>query len=522
MGMVAPEQRIASAYVIFFGVHGEISRHAQQRAVSRQRLYREHASVVTALTGTAWQREKQQLQRRLRELEERQVALAQRLSRAVVLDKEKQQEFASVAQAVGVSLPTCQTLLEVLLRERTPKVSTLGRWAQAAGKKAGALLAVLDAFTSERVEQAVADEIYTKKPVLMVMEPESLCWVSGRLVGGASGAEWSKELGKLPKLQQVTRDAGKGLGKGVAEVNQQRAAQGLAPVADQLDHFHTLREGGRVVSHAQRQANAALTAVDQAEAEQARRQRQGQTTQGTHQRVRACWAKADQAMGAWQARDDAWQKVKEAVQLVTPEGELNTRARAEASLAGILPQLSDADFGKAKRLLQQPQTLTYLDEVQRKLQALPVPAEVRAAAVQQETLRRRPGLLQGDNPQAAALRGVLLMCAVILAKAGVMGRQALDGVGAIFRNTWRASSLVECLNSAVRMQQARHRKMTQGLLDLKRLYWNTHTFRTGRRRGTSPYQRLGMPWPEGLRWWDLLKWSPEQLREKLSALADAE
>jgi hypothetical protein len=522
MGMVALEQRIASAYVIVFGVHGAITRHAQQRDVSRQRLYREHASLVTALTATAWQQQKDQWQRRIQALQERQAALEKRLSQAVVLDKETQREFASVAQAVGVSLPTCQTLLEVLLRERTPKVSTLGRWTQAAGQKAGELLAVLDAFTDDRVEQAVADEIYTKKPVLMVLEPESLCWVSGRLVSSVSGAEWSQELGKLPKLQQVTRDAGKGLSKGVADVNQQRAARGLPLVADQLDHFHTLREGGRVVSHAERQANGALTAVDKAEAEQARRRRHGQSIQGTHNRVRACWAKANQAMDAWQARDEAWQKVKEAVQLVTPDGELNTRARAEAALAATLPQLSDADFAKAKRLLQEPQTLTYLDEVQRKLQALPVPAEIQAAAIQQETLRRRPELLQGDNTQAAALRGLLLIGAVILAKAGVVGQQAIDGVRAIFRNTWRASSLVECLNSTVRMQQARHRNMSQGLLDLKRMYWNTHTFRTGRRRGTSPYQRLGLPWPEGLRWWDLLKWSPEQLRDKLSALKDAE
>ena len=522
MGMVALEQRIASAYLIVFGVHGAITRQAQERGVSRQRVYREHASVVTALAGTAWQQEKEALQRRVEELQERHTALEERLSQAVVLDKDKQKEFASVAQAVGVGLPTCRTLLEVLLGQRAPKVSTLGRWTKAAGKKAGELLAVLDAFTYDRVKQAVADEIYTKKPVLMVVEPESLCWVSGRLVPGASGTEWTKELGKLPQLQQVTRDAGTGLSKGVADLKQQRAAQGLTPVADQLDHFHTLREGSRVVGRAERQARGALTAVDKAEAEQARRQRHGQTTQGTHNRVRACWAKAGKAMDAWQARDQAWQQVKQAVQLVTPEGELNTRARAEAALAVALPQLPDAEFAKAKRHLQQPQTLTYLDEVHRQLQALAVPAEVRDAAVQQETLRRRPELLQGDTTRAAAWRGVLMICAVILAKAGAVGRQAVDGVRGIFRNTWRASSLVECVNSAVRMQQARHRKMTQGLLDLKRLYWNTHTFRTGRRRGSSPYRRLGLPWPEGLRWWDLLKWTPEQLRDKLSAIRGPE
>jgi len=517
MGMVALEQRIASAYLIVFGAHGEITRQAQERGVSRQRVYREHASLVMALAGNGWQKEKEEQQRRIQELEQGNAALQKRLSQSVVLDKEKQKEFASVAQAVGVSLPTCQILLEVLLGKRASKVSTLGRWTKAAGKKAGQLLAVLDEFTYDKVKQAVADEIYTKKPVLMVLEPESLCWVSGRLVAGASGAEWTKELGKLAQLQQVTRDAGTGLSKGVADLNQRRAEQGLTPVADQLDHFHTLREGGRVVGRAERQASGALTAVEKAEAEQARRQRHGQSTQGTHTRVRTCWAKANKAMDAWQARDRAWQKVKQAVQLVTPEGELNTRARAEAQLAAVLPQLPDAEFAKAKRQLQQPQTLTYLDEVHRKLRALPVPAEIRAAAIRQEGLRRRPELLQGESAQAAALRGLLLVCAVILAKAGAVGQQAIHGVRNIFRNTWRASSLVECLNSTVRMQQARHRKMTQDLLDLKRLYWNTHTFRTGRRRCTSPYQRLGLPWPESLRWWDLLKWTPEQLRDKLYA-----
>jgi len=91
----------------------------------------------------------------------------------------------------------------------------------------------------------------------------------------------------------------------------------------------------------------------------------------------------------------------------------------------------------------------------------------------------------------------------------------------ILRRAYRASSLVECINSVLRMHQAGHRRMTQGLLDLKRLYWNCHTFRTGRRRGTTPYQRLGLPWPEGLRWWDVLKLTPEQLRNKLSTAKNA-
>jgi hypothetical protein len=70
------------------------------------------------------------------------------------------------------------------------------------------------------------------------------------------------------------------------------------------------------------------------------------------------------------------------------------------------------------------------------------------------------------------------------------------------------------------MQQARHRKMTQGLLDLKRLYWNLRAFRTGHRRGKTPYGMLGVQVPSA-KWWDLLKLTPEQLRHQLSAQEDA-
>jgi hypothetical protein len=320
----------------------------------------------------------------------------------------------------------------------------------------------------------------------------------------------------------MTRDGGSALAKGVGTVNQERQERGQAAVADQLDHFHTLQGGSQGVRKQEGHLRSALVEAEECQAALERQRRQGKSENGYRHKARDRWAKAEQAYDAWQERDAVWQKTKAALQLITPEGELNTRARAEAILAETLPQLPDADFARSKRMLQQRQTLTYLDEVQRKLAALPVPPEIRAAAVRQECLRRRPQLWQGESSQAAALRGVLLVCAVLLAKAGVVGQQAVQGVQAIFRNTWRASSLVECINSVLRMQQARHRKMSQSLLDLKRLYWNSHRFRSGRRKGTTPYERLGVPWPPGLTWWDVLKLTPEQLRDKLSALQEPE
>jgi hypothetical protein len=521
MSIVAPATRIASAATVLFGRHGDVSRAARPRGVCRQRLYRETHHVLDRLQTPLAPPPDDDLRQRLRHLEQRNAQLERQLAQAVVLTKDKQAEFAAVGQACGTSLPTLHTLLEVLRPDGIAPVSTLGRWTQQAGRQAGALLAVVDEFTRPRVRQGCADEIYVCDPVLMVVEPDSLCWVTGRLAESVSGDAWLQEFRQLSALEQLTRDAGSGLSKGVDLLNAQRREQGLPPVADQLDHWHSLRGGGGWLDRLEEQARKEFANAEKVEAAQARSARRGESQTGAASRCRAAWAQAERAMDAWQQGERHRQAIQDALALFTPAGELNTRERAEAERAEALPHLPDATFGKMKRLLGQPETFTYLDEVQRKVEALPVPAEVRQAAVQQEGLRRRPGALSEPGPRGAALRGVLLVCAVVLAKAGPVGAQAVAGVREVLRQTWRASSLVECINSVLRMQQARHRKMSQGLLDLKRLYWNCHTFRTGRRQKTSPYERLGVRLPKGVRWWELLKMTPEQLRDQLSALQKA-
>jgi hypothetical protein len=98
-----------------------------------------------------------------------------------------------------------------------------------------------------------------------------------------------------------------------------------------------------------------------------------------------------------------------------------------------------------------------------------------------------------------------------------MGTQALALVRGVLDGAWRSSSLVEGVNSVVRMHQRRHKRLTQGLLDIQRLYWNTHAFRAGKRKGASPYKRMALVLPEG-GWWVLIKLTPEQLQTQMSAL----
>jgi hypothetical protein len=266
MAIVTAFQRLASAAAVFFGRHGAVAEQARERGVCRQALYREADRALDDLDGTAARAQVEQLRQRLVQLQARCEHLEARLAEAVVIDPDKQAHFAATAQAEGVSLPVARRLLGPLLEARTPSVAQLGRWSKAAAQKAAPVLGVLDEVSRPRAEQGTADEIFFgRKPCLMVVEQHSLCWLSGRLADKRDGEEWAKEFRQLPQLRQLTRDAGQGLAKGLALVNAERRAEGREPVADQEDHFHALREGGRALRRMQGRAARLLAKAEAAQ-----------------------------------------------------------------------------------------------------------------------------------------------------------------------------------------------------------------------------------------------------------------
>ncbi len=157
-------QRIASAFVVFCGHYGDVTQMARSREQSRQSLYREAEQVAQAVDGTAAQAEIADLRQQLAEQKAEVQALQKRLRHAVEVTPEKEHEFASVAQAEGVSLSVARRLLRVV-EGSTPvaSVPTLGRAARDAGTRAGALLEVLDEAARPLVQQGTADEIFLAK-----------------------------------------------------------------------------------------------------------------------------------------------------------------------------------------------------------------------------------------------------------------------------------------------------------------------------------------------------------------------
>jgi hypothetical protein len=154
-------QRVASAFTVLCGRYGDVTRLAKDRERSRQSLYREAEQVANAVDGAAAQARIEDLQRQLAERQAAVNALETRLRRAVEITPDKQHEFATVAQAEGVSLSVARRLLQVMTGPRRGQgVATLGRVTLDAGTKAGPLLKALDEAARPEVKQGTADEIF--------------------------------------------------------------------------------------------------------------------------------------------------------------------------------------------------------------------------------------------------------------------------------------------------------------------------------------------------------------------------
>ena len=149
--------------------------------------------------------------------------------------------------------------------------------------------------------------------------------------------------------------------------------------------------------------------------------------------------------------------------------------------------------------------LTFLDRLHGQLGQLELAAELanRLGALVVAATAARAGR---ESPGAwGAMRAVApLVQQLLCQQLDPNWRASYRQVAAVLSRTVRASSAVECMNSVLRMHQSRHRTLTQEMLDLKRLYWNTRVFRGGKRKGRCPYEHLGLALPH-YDFWGLLQ-----------------
>ena len=177
-------------------------------------------------------------------------------------------------------------------------------------------------------------------------------------------------------------------------------------------------------------------------------------------------------------------------------------AQLRAFLSATQPHLTEAfDLDNDGPVRQK-----FLDRLQGQLAGLGLAAEWRDALVHLWWLRRQRPRNGNPNALGGYCQVAPLVQQLLCQQLDPNWRESYRQVAAVLGRAVRASSAVECMNSVLRMHQSRHRTLSQGMLDLKRLYWNTRVFRGGKRKGRCPYEHLGLKLPS-YRFWDLL-WMP--------------
>jgi hypothetical protein len=495
---------IANAAVGLTGLYGDVNRQAQLADCSRQTIY-DHAHKVQAAVADAHDGgpTRATLIAQIHQLRLENAQLWDWLAQTIEFPAQKQHEFSVTAAAMGLSLNQILVLLALILGQQAcPGRSTLHRWIQLASVAAGRVLKLLDARCRALVLVGCLDEIFFHgRPVLVGVEPASMAWFLGHKADDRTGATWAQALRPWEALSFVTADAGKGLQAGIAAVRREREEEGKPSLESGLDVFHTTYEARRVLRLIWNRVERLWEQAEAASGRVKKSQRQGQDARGLAIVASRLWKQAEAAFAEYERSEAGWKIAHGALAVFGPEGRLNDRVWASQQIALALPLLWGPEWSKVRSLLQAEGALTFLDRLHRQLgEAVPEDG-LRAELVRLWWLRRQRPRAKVTGEVAGAGHVVQ---EVLCQKMDPNWRESYAAVSRVLRGTVRASSAVECMNSVLRMHQSRHRTVSQGLLDLKRLYWNCHAFREGKRRKHSPYELLGLELAS-YRFWDLIK-----------------
>src|SRR5262249_53826778 len=202
---------IGNAAAALGGKRGVVSRQAEQAGCSRQTVYDHAAKVEQAVADARLPGPtREQLLEQLDALRKENQELWDAYLQAVDLPPSRQQQFATCASAMGLSLSQILLLLAILLPpSRLPSRATLGRWVNHSARRASHLPGMLDRACRALVLALCLDEIFfRRKPVLMGVEPRSMAWVLGQRANDRGSDNRAAALRVWPDAQDVAVDGG--------------------------------------------------------------------------------------------------------------------------------------------------------------------------------------------------------------------------------------------------------------------------------------------------------------------------
>jgi len=413
--------------------------------------------------------------------------------KTISVDLNRLRRGSVVLTEVGVS----QRDVEVCLSELLDTSPSLG-WVNGVLSQAEAAAAEVNQRWQPEVGETVSgDEIYANgQPNLLVVGNDTLYIYALSRQPDCDGETWGCTLLDGPECPQFASDAGTGLAAGVkaAEIK-----------VHQLDWDHLLRPLWGQVARLERQAYAALQAVEERAAQFA-----AATSPKRLQQHLAKWDQLTQVAAEKVAHYDAFAQMARQVDdwfalIDLPTGQLREVAEGIKHLQAVGEQLQDWSariYHKLATNLQNwaPGLFSYqpvLAEALRPLQTrYGQPAIIALCRLWQlEANQKRRPLSKLD--QAAHQQRWQQCLDEALAELGESQLwPAWEELSQLLGRSWRGSMLAECVNSLLRPVLEGRKHTDQGCLELFRFSHNVRPFARGKRAKHSPAQLVGLDVPD--------------------------
>lgn len=491
------EDRLAIAhdYVFLGGSHGLVTELASDYDINRQQVYSILRGVEEGFSPKKpGPKPEDCLRERIAVLEADNERLKQEneelhncLQRSVEITPERLERFLLTSIGGIIPYETIQTQVEVAYgAEYVPSVGYLSSLVNHTGTVAGLILS--DERVTEAFQAGACDEIFFhQKPVLTVVEPDSMAVGAIEKAPDRTGLSWLGVLSGFPKLRYVISDLASGLIKGIKL---------RGNLLHQGDLFHFLREVGWTTQRLERLFEQTLKQEEKAWDDWC----EGRIYTPTLERI---LAKVDTFLEKMEQYYQAIEKLSEAFYPITDDGRLLTKSKAKQILADVVGRLRGlSDYFDLDTLIKQVgkaqlYCLNFIEEISQRLGQL-----LQSSG---QTLR-----IPKNHLLRLAIREVCLRYALI------HGAPVQDEYLNLWKSLWQlgedlsafhylipkiqkilytpklATSLVESLNSKLRTVQYVKKQVSQEYLWLLALKHNMEAFKHGKRQDHSPFSLLGI------------------------------
>lgn len=343
---------------------------------------------------------------------------------------------------------------------------------------------------------AALDEMFSQRqPLLSGIDLDSGFIAILKAAEGRGGDDWAKELsaakaqGFAPR--EVVSDAALGIKAGL-ELE-------LSGAEHRDDCFHAAYELGKVLTRLEKSAYGAIGKETEAKLELKKKAAKGEDLRGAAQRLRRAAERCNKAVELFDSFETEARGLREALEAVDVRTQkLRSPHQMELELeqgAARLRSLPNALCKKVGRYLKNriAGLVLYCKELYEALGELAKSWGAEAvrygALLWQAAELLQYGRQRWNRP--AQLSALLTGCSELRSRLPrERAAELIALLQQLFLKRHRASSALEGFHAGIRPHLYVHKGVSQGFLELYRAYYNLHTTRSGRNKGTSAYERL--------------------------------